>query len=50
MIGIFQELRTIVERAAQSVIDGGADPAEALAAADDRADESMAEYNSLVSE
>lgn len=50
VIGIFQELRTIVEQAAQSVIDGGADPAEALAAADDRADESMAEYNSLVSE
>lgn len=50
VIGIFQELRTIVEQAAQSVIDGGADPAEALAAADDRADESMAEYNSLVTE
>lgn len=50
VIGIFQELRTIVEQAAQSVIDGGADPAEALAAADDRADESMAEYNSLVNQ
>ncbi len=50
VIGIFQELRTIVEQAAQSVIDGGSDPAEALAAADDRADESMAEYNSLVTE
>lgn len=48
VIGTFVELRTIIEQAAQSIIDGGADPAEALAVADDRADESLAEYNSIV--
>ncbi len=48
LLGSFLQTRTIIEQAAQSVIDGGADPAEALAAAKVLADEALAEYNALV--
>ncbi len=48
LIGTFLDTRTIIEQAAQSVIDGGADPAEALAAADAEADALLEEYNLLV--
>lgn len=47
LIGTFLDTRTIIEQAAQSVVDGGADPAEALAAADDEADALLEEYNLL---
>lgn len=48
LIGTFLDTRTIIEQAAQSVIDGGADPADALAAADEEADALLEEYNLLV--
>ena len=50
VMGTFLDTRTIIEQAAQSVVDGGADPAEALAIADAAADELLEEYNLLVVE
>ncbi len=48
LLGNFLEVRTIIEEAAQSVIDSGVDPLEALTEADARADESLAAYNEAV--
>lgn len=50
LLGTFLETRTIIEQAAQSVIDGGADVDSALAAADEQADLELEEYNLLVVE
>jgi sn-glycerol 3-phosphate transport system substrate-binding protein len=48
LLGTFLETRTIIEQAAQSVIDGGEDPATALANAKAQADQTLADYNDLV--
>ena len=48
LLGTFLELRTTIEQAAQSVVDGGADPAEALENANTEANISLEEYNLLV--
>lgn len=45
ILGTFLETRTIIEEAAQAVVDAGVDPAEALAEADMLADEALALYN-----
>ena len=47
-VGASTQVRDAVIQAAQSVIDQGEDPAAALAAADDRADKAIAEYNSVI--
>ena len=50
LLGTFLETRTIIEEAAQSVIDGGEDVDTALANAKARADQALAEYNEMVGE
>ena len=45
LLGTFLETRTIIENAAQLVVDQGVDPAEALAEADALADEELEFYN-----
>jgi sn-glycerol 3-phosphate transport system substrate-binding protein len=47
-VGAATQVRDAVIQAAQSVIDQGEDPAAALAAADDRADKAITEYNSVI--
>ncbi|MBN2303917.1 MAG: extracellular solute-binding protein [Anaerolineae bacterium] len=47
-VGAAMQMRDAVVQAAQSVIDSGEDPAEALAAAKQRADKAIAEYNSVI--
>ena len=39
---------TIIEEAGQAVVDSGMDPADALAEANTRADEALAQYNESV--
>ena len=46
--GAAGQVRDAIVQAAQSVIDGGEDPAEALAAAKERADRAIEEYNSVI--
>lgn len=48
LLGTFLETRTIIEQAAQSVIDGDADVDSALEGADTQADLELEEYNLLV--
>jgi sn-glycerol 3-phosphate transport system substrate-binding protein len=50
LLGTFLETRTIIEQAAQSVIDGGEAPADALGNAKAQADQALADYNDLVME
>ena len=45
LLGTFLETRTIIENAAQLVVDQGVDPADALAEADALADEELGFYN-----
>lgn len=47
-VGASTQIREAVIQAALSVIDGGEDPAAALATAKERADSAIAEYNSLI--
>lgn len=47
IVGPSAEVRGMLIEAFQSVVDGGEDPAEALAAAKTRADATLADYNSL---
>ena len=49
LLGTFLETRTIIEQAAQSVIDGGEDPMSALQNAKAQADQTLADYNDLLS-
>jgi sn-glycerol 3-phosphate transport system substrate-binding protein len=46
--GVMLEIRTIIEEAGQSVVDAGVDPADALAEADDRADQAIEDYNAAL--
>lgn len=48
VVGPSAEVRSILVQALQSVVDGGIAPAEALAAAKQRADAVLADYNALV--
>jgi sn-glycerol 3-phosphate transport system substrate-binding protein len=48
VIGPSAEVRQALVRALQSIIDGGVEPAEALAAAKTQADRILAEYNAVV--
>lgn len=50
VIGPSAEVRDVLVEALQSVVDQGVDPAEALAAAQVRADAILAEYNAVVGE
>ncbi|GAB4574815.1 MAG: ABC transporter substrate-binding protein [Anaerolineae bacterium] len=50
LLGNFLELRTIIEEAAQAVVDSGVSVDEALAEANVRANESLAAYNEAVGE
>lgn len=47
-IGAATQVRTIVIEAVLAVIDGGEDPATALAAAKKRADQAISDYNSVI--
>ncbi|MBC8098485.1 MAG: hypothetical protein H7Y11_03505, partial [Armatimonadetes bacterium] len=44
------EVRGFLVEAFQSIVDADSDPAEALAAAKQRADATLADYNALVGE
>ncbi len=46
--GAYSQVRTAMIEAALSIIDGGEDPAAALAAAKERADKALADYNSMM--
>ncbi len=48
IMGPSAEVRQVLIQALQSIVDGGVAPAEALAAAKQRADAILADYNSLV--
>jgi sn-glycerol 3-phosphate transport system substrate-binding protein len=50
LLGNFLELRTIIEEAGQAVVDSGVSVEEALAEANERANESLQAYNDAVSE
>ncbi len=50
LLGTFLETRTIIEQAAQSVVDGGESVDAALANAKAQADQALADYNELVLE
>lgn len=50
LLGTFLETRTIIEQAAQSVVDGGESVDNALAVADGLAEQALADYNALVVE
>ncbi len=48
VLGSAAQVRGVVVDTIQSIIDGGQDPAEALAAAKVRADQTIADYNSVI--
>lgn len=48
IIGPATEVRAALVQGLQSIVDGGVDPAEAMAAAKARADAVLAEYNALI--
>ncbi len=50
LLGPYTQVRNAVMDAIQAVVDGGADPADALADAKAQADRAIAEYNSIVLE
>ena len=50
VLGSASQVRSAVVDAILSIIDGGQDPAEALAAAKQRADQAIADYNSVIGE
>lgn len=50
LLGTFLETRTIIEQAAQSVVDGGESVDDALATANEAADSALTDYNDLVAE